>query len=431
MAGSARFGNRASATGERRGQPACRCEKLGGVRPLAPQSRLFIVLLGCLTATTALSIDMSLPALPLLTRSLHITADQAQLTLSMFLLGFAGGQLIVGPASDRFGRRPVLLVGLLAFSLAGFGCALSEGIDALILCRSLQGMAAAVGPVLGRAVVRDHFSAARAAELLSSLIVVIAVAPLLAPILGAQLLQRLSWHAIFWALGCAGLVLFGLVALFLGESLERRDPEALRPGRLARNIGAFLGNRACLAHALIIFFVFGAQFSYISGSPFVVIEVFGVAPDRYGFFFGATAASLMIGATINGRLVARVAPTRLLRIGLFVLVFAGAALAAAALAGAGLYAILAALLVFFMGLGLVSPNATAAALEPMPKMAGVASAVLGVFQMVGGALAGWAVSALYDRSARPMALSVAALGAMALLVYTVLVPRAAAPAKTD
>jgi DHA1 family bicyclomycin/chloramphenicol resistance-like MFS transporter len=385
-----------------------------------PRSRLFIVLLGSLTAMTALSIDMSLPALPLLTNTLHISADRAQLTLSLFLLGFALGQLVVGPASDRFGRRPVLLAGLLGFSLSGVGCALSQGIDELIAFRFLQGMTACVGPVLGRAVVRDHFSAERSAALLSSLIVVLAVAPLVAPMIGGQLLEHFSWHAIFWALSIAGLVLFGLTAVLLGESLEKQNRSLLGPAQIARSFGVFLRNRESLTHALIIFFVFGAQFAYISGSPFVVIEVFGVAPQRYGLFFGATAVCLIVGASVNGRLVARIAPARLLRLGLFVVVSAGAALSLAAIAGGGLFAILAPLMLFFFGLGIVTPNATAAALQPMGRMAGAASALLGVFQMAGGALAGWAVSALYDHSARPMALAVGVLGAAALLVHTAL-----------
>lgn len=388
----------------------------GAPYPLDPESRSFIVLLAALTAMTALSIDMSLPALPTLTQVLHVTPDRAQLTLSVFLLGFAGGQLFVGPASDRFGRRPVLLVGLLAFSLAGFGCALTERIESLIALRFVQGMTACVGPVLGRATVRDHFHATRAARFLSSLIAVFAVAPLVAPILGGQLLHRLGWHAIFWTLGGLGVALFALTALFLGESSKRLDPDALRPARLVGNLRVFLGNRVSLVHGLIVLFVFGAQFSYISGSPFVIIEIFGVPADRYGFFFGGTAASLIVGATLNARLLARTAPARLLRVGLLMLVGSGAALALAALAGAGLWPIFLPLMVFFVGLGLVSPNATAAALEPMPHMAGAASSILGVFQMVGGAFAGWMVSALYDHTARPMALSVAGLGALALAV---------------
>jgi DHA1 family bicyclomycin/chloramphenicol resistance-like MFS transporter len=324
---------------------------------------------------------------------------------------------VVCPASDRFGRRPVLLVGLLAFSFAGMGCALARDIDTLIAFRFVQGIAACVGPVLGRAVVRDRTSAARAAEMLSTLIVVLAIAPLVAPMLGGALLRWFGWPAIFWTLGVTGLLLFGLVALFLEESLSRRDPEALRPVRLARNIGAFLAHRACLTHALIILFVFGAQFSYISNSPFVVIEVFGVAPDRYGFFFGATAACIMAGAALNTRLLRRHPPARLLSAGMLVLAGAGGVLALVAIAGSGVFVLFAPLLVFFFALGFVTPNAIAAALEPMPHMAGVASSVVGAFQMIGGATAGWVVSVLYDRSPRPMAFMVASLGAAGLAVH--------------
>jgi DHA1 family bicyclomycin/chloramphenicol resistance-like MFS transporter len=394
------------------------------MRPLDPQSRWFIALLGSLTAMTALSIDMSLPALPLFTRVLSLSPSEAQLTLSLFLVGYAVGQLVVGPASDRFGRRPVLLLGLLAFTLAGFGCALCQSGGALIVLRFFQGTAASVGPVLGRAVVRDHFHASRAAQILSSLTVVLAVAPMVAPLIGAQLLARFDWHAIFWFLGGAGVVLFALAACFLGESLPARDPRALEPRQLAGHVAAFLADRACLAHALVVFFVFGAQFAYISGSPFVIIDVFGVPRERYGYFFAATAACLMVGATVNRRLLERVAAARLLRAGLLLLVGSGVALALAAFGDAGLWAVFAPLLVFFFGLGLTSPNATAAALEPMRRSAGVASSVLGAFQMVGGALAGWAVNRFYDHTARPMGLCVAVLGVAALITQRTLVPAA-------
>lgn len=391
------------------------------MRPLDPESRWFIVLLGSLTALTALSIDMSLPALPFLTKSLQIPADRAQLTLSLFLLGFAIGQLVVGPASDRFGRRPVLLWGLLAFTLAGAGCARSQGIEALILCRFLQGMTACVGPVLGRAVVRDHFSAERAAALLSSLTVVLAVAPLVAPMIGGQLLDHFTWHAIFWALSLAGLALFGLAAAFLGESLSPENRQIHGPAEIAGSFALFLRNRESVAHALIICFVFGAQFAYISGSPFVVIEVFGVPPHHYGLFFGATAICLIVGASANGRLLREHTPARLLRTGLFLLASAGGALSLIALLGGGMIATLIPLMLFFFALGIVTPNATAAALQPMGRRAGVASALLGVFQMAGGAVAGWTVSAFYDHSARPMSFAVGALSVAALLARMLLV----------
>jgi len=384
------------------------------MKAVHPGSRLFIVLLGVLTAMTALSIDITLPALPALTQDLHVGADRAQLTISVFLFGFAGAQLFVGPASDRFGRKPLLLVGLFCYALAGFGCALSQSIEALITFRCLQGMAACVGPVLGRAIVADHFSGPRAAQLLSALTVVLAVTPVVAPLLGGQLLRVLDWHAIFWALGAIGLLLFALVAVFLGESLQTRAPDALRLGPIARNMGAFLANSQCRTHAFIVLLSFAAQFSYISGFPFVAIEVFGVTPQQYGFFPGATGIALIIGATINGRLVTRFPPAKLLTIGLFMLLGSGALLAVITLLGGGLAAIFAPLLIFVFGIGFVTPNATAAALQPMAHAKGSASSVLGVFQMLGGGLAGWAVNALYDGTARPMALTVAILGALAL-----------------
>jgi DHA1 family bicyclomycin/chloramphenicol resistance-like MFS transporter len=277
-------------------------------------------------------------------------------------------------------------------------------------------MAACVGPVLGRAIVADHFSGPRAAQLLSALTVVLAVTPVVAPLLGGQLLRVFDWHAIFWALGAVGLVLAALVAVFLGESLETRSPDALKLGPIARNMGAFLADSQCRTYAFIVLLSFAAQFSYISGFPFVAIEVFGVAPEQYGFFPAATGIALIIGAAINGRLVTRFPQAKLLTIGLAMLLGSGALLAAVAFLGGGLGALFAPLLVFVFGIGFVSPNATAAALQPVAHARGSASSVLGVFQMLGGGLAGWAVNALYDGTARPMALTIAVLAALALLV---------------
>ena len=397
-------------------QDECRENTERPMQALDPNSRPFIALLGVLTAMTALSVDISLPALPALTQAFDVAADSAQLTISVFLFGFAGAQIFVGPASDRFGRKPLLLAGLFCYALASFGCALSESIELLITFRCVQGMTACVGPVLGRAIVADHFSGPRAAQLLSALTVVLAVTPIFAPLLGGQLLRIFDWHAIFWALGVIGLMLVAAVALFLDESLKTRAPDALRLTRMARDMAAFLANGECRVHAFIVLLSFAAQFSYISGFPFVAIEIFGVAPEQYGFFPAATGIALIIGATINGRLVPRVGAARLLNVGLLMLLGAGSLLAAVALLGGGLAVIFAPIVIFVFGIGFVTPNATAAALQSMTHAKGSASSVLGVFQMLGGGLAGWAVNALYDGTARPMALTVAILGGLGLFV---------------
>src|SRR5229473_5586052 len=298
---------------------------------LAPDSRAFVILLGALTALTALSIDMSLPALPRLTIVFATTPDKAQLTLSVFLIGFAIGQLAYGPISDRFGRRPVLLFGLVVYTLGGIGCALAGSIDQLILCRLLQGLGGCVGRVMGPAIVRDEFHAQKGAQVLSYVTLVMALAPLLAPVIGGYLLVFADWQAIFLSLAVFGAIVLIVIAARFAESSKHPDPQATQIPTLLRNYGRFLANRFCLGYALINCFVFAGLFSYISGSSFVFIEVFGLPGHVYGMLFGVTAFALMAGAGLNGRLLRRQPPKTVLRAGLAIVLLGGAAMLTTAL----------------------------------------------------------------------------------------------------
>jgi DHA1 family bicyclomycin/chloramphenicol resistance-like MFS transporter len=391
---------------------------------LAPGSRGFIVLLGALTAITALSIDMSLPAMPTLTAVFAAPTERTQLTLSVFLLGFAASQLVYGPLSDRFGRRPVLLFGLAIYTAGGIACALSPSMEALIAARFLQGLGAAVGRTLGPAIVRDEFQQPRSAQVLSYITVVMTLAPLLAPIAGAHLLVALGWKAIFLTLGLAGAALLAAAALALGETNRRRDPAALRPRALLRNWFRFFSNPVCAGFALVNCCVFAALFSYISNSPFVFIDTFGLSTESYGYLFGSTALAFMAGSLVNGRLVRRLSPYRALELG-FALICSGGLLLVtlAALRLFGPLGVILPMTIFVFGMGMVFPNATAAAMEPLPQMAGTASSLIGSSQMLFGSLVGWVVSRLYDRSSLPMAASVALMSATAALIYLALLRR--------
>jgi DHA1 family bicyclomycin/chloramphenicol resistance-like MFS transporter len=371
---------------------------------LVPGSRGFVVLLGALTGVTALSVDMSLPAMPVLTRVFATTPDRTQLTLSLFLLGFAVGQLFYGPLSDRFGRKPLLIGGLAIYTLAGIGCALASSIGQLVLLRLLQGLGACVGRVLVPAVVRDEFEPRRGAQLLSYVMLVVGLAPLVAPIIGGYLLRFLAWPAIFAVLAAFGAAVLLATAAWLGESIKWRNPEAVHPAVLLRNYGRFLTHRTCLGYALIGSFAFAGMFSYISGSPFVLIEVFGVATDAYGYFFALNAVAFMVGALLNGRLLRRRTPHQVLRLGLGLLVAAGALLfLCGILRWGGIAGIVVPMMGFATAVALILPNATAAAMEPVADMAGVASSLLGSLQMLSGSLAGYAVGAFYDGTATAMA----------------------------
>jgi|HubBroStandDraft_1064217.scaffolds.fasta_scaffold00040_7 DHA1 family bicyclomycin/chloramphenicol resistance-like MFS transporter len=388
---------------------------------VSPGSLGFVVLLGALTALNALAIDMSLPALPELSRVFAASPDQTQWTLSGFLLGFSAGQLFCGPLADRHGRKPLLLAGLLVFSLGGFGCALSQSLTGLIACRFAQGVGACAGPILGRAILRDLFDRHRGARMLSHMTVVMSAAPLLAPILGGYLLEFVGWRAIFLVLGAAGLTILAAVALRLGETLVRPDRHALRPSRILANYREFFQSRSALGFAGVSCLLLCGLFSYISAAPFVYIEVFGVRSDSFGYFFAIPAVALIGGGFANAALLRRWDGERLLQFGLVLVLAAGLAIVAGALTQAGLFGVVVPITLYVFGLALISPNAIAAAMEPHPGMAGMVSSLIGCLQMAGAALASWIASTFYDHTPVPMAVSVLSLSGAAFLLYHLLV----------
>jgi DHA1 family bicyclomycin/chloramphenicol resistance-like MFS transporter len=394
---------------------------------LAPGSRAFIVLLGALTALTALSVDMSLPALPRLTAVFATTPDKAQLTLSVFLVGFAIGQLAYGPVSDRFGRRPVLLVGLVVYTIGGIGCALASSIDQLILFRLLQGIGGCVGRVMGTAIVRDEFHAQKGAQVLSYVTLVMALAPLIAPVIGGYLLVIADWQAIFVVLAAFGAAVLAIIATRFSESNKHRDPQATQIPTLLRNYGRFLAHRACLGYALINCFTFAGMFSYISGSSFVFIEVFGLPSHIYGILFGVTALAFMAGASLNGRVLRRRLPTTVLRAGLAIVLLGGTAMLALAIVAPSVPGVLLSIMIYFFGMAFVFPNANASAMEPMPRMAGVVSSLLGSSQMAAGSLAGYLVNSFYDHTPLAMASGIAGAAILACLTYLLLIHRTGQP----
>ena len=393
---------------------------------MTPRSRSLVPLLGALTGLTALSIDMSLPALPTLAAVFSTSAEQAALTLSTFLAGYSVSQLFYGPLSDRFGRRPPLLLGLILYAAGGVGCVFSSSMAQLLFWRLVQGVGACAGPILARAVVRDLYERTDAIRILSYMTMIMSAAPLLAPILGGYLL-RLGWRAIFAGLAAIGLAV--LVATWAGleESVKRRDPHATRVLELTRNLFDFLRRPVCIGHALLVCFVFCGLFAYISSSSFVFIEVFGIPSDRFGYLFGLSAFALMTGAGINSRLAHRIRPGIILRLGVGLVAAGGAAIiVCAALRAGGAAGIIGPILIYVLGMSMVMPHAIAAAMEPVPHMAGFASSLIGALQTVGGAFVAYIVGALYNRTALPLALGVGISAALAGAAYFIFLDRLAA-----
>jgi DHA1 family bicyclomycin/chloramphenicol resistance-like MFS transporter len=392
---------------------------------IAPGSRGFVLLLGGMGMLTALSTDMSVPALPRLAEVFQTGADRAQLTLSLFLLGFAFGQLVYGPVSDRFGRRPILLFGLSLYTLASVGCVFATSIEQLIVFRLLQGLGGCAPRVMSPAIVRDEFHADRGAQILSSVVIVMAIAPLIAPTIGGFLVQVFDWRAIFIVLTVAAIVVLAAVATQFGESAKYRDVSATHISSIVRNYGRFLGNRACLGYTLINCGVFGGMFCYISGSPFVLIDFYGLSTQLYGLFFSLNGLAFMAGSSINRRLLGRRKPQRILRVGLAICMLAGILILLDAIFRlAGPAGIIAPFILYCFGMALVYANGTARAMEPLPQIAGLASSLIGSSQMLTAALAGYLVNLFYTGTPVAMAAGIAIAAALACFCNFAIVPRA-------
>lgn len=366
---------------------------------IRPNSLGFTLLLAALAALPPLSIDMGLPALAVIGASLKASPAATGLTLSLFMAGFAIAQLAFGPLSDRYGRRPILLAGCGLFTLASIVCAVAPSINALVTWRFIEGAGAGAGTVIALAIVRDLFDGAAARAKFSYINLVTTVAPMVAPMIGGWILAIANWQALYGVLAAGGLILAIIVMIGLGESLTRPDLGAIAPRRLVANYTRVLRNRICLGYALVNGLSFGCMFAYVAGSPLVMINILGVSTTAYGWLFASTALGIMAGSFLNGHLSTRgVPPSRLLTTGLILAVASAIALLLVSIDGKISVAVLMPLLVLnTFCLGLIVPNATHGALQPMPEIAGVAAAVVGFTQMMlGGTLASALVAFLYD-----------------------------------
>lgn len=379
---------------------------------MARRIRLLLIL-GALSAFAPLSIDMYLPALPALGRGFGVSAAQVQLTLSACLLGLALGQLVAGPLSDALGRRRPLLVGVAAYTVASLLCVLAHSVGALVAVRFVQGLAGAAGIVIARAVVRDRYAGVAAARYFSLLMLVNGLAPILAPIIGGQLLRVTSWRGVFVVLAAIGALLLLATASGLDETLAPADRHT---GGLPATLATFrrlLADRFFVGYALSSGLSFAAMFAYIAGSPFVLQDIYGLSPQLFSLVFGVNALGIMAASQINGRLVDRAPLPRLLAVGLAMTALGGIAVLAAVLGHVGLIGVTPALCVVVSSQGIVLPNATSLALSGHPRTAGSASALLGVLQYVIGAAAAPLVGVGGTATALPMAAVIAALGSAA------------------
>ena len=391
---------------------------------LRPESLAYTLFLSALGGITPLSVDMGLPALVPIGASLHVSAAATGLTLSFFLAGIALGPVVLGPVSDRYGRRPVLLAGCTFFTIAGAGCALAHSLPLLLFWRLIAGVGAGAASTLSLAIVRDLFDGAAARVKLSYVGTVGTIAPMIAPTLGTLILIWANWRAIYATLALSGALLLLAVVCLFSESHGSRDQTALEPRQLLTNYGRVFRNPICLGYALVASFNFGCMFSYISSSPLIMMGVLGVSTAFYGWTFAATALGIMTGAFINGRLNARGVPgTVLLTFGLVTSFLSAMILLIIGHCGwAHLDTVLPLLVLNTFCIGFIGPNASQGVMHPMPDIAGIASAVLGSLRMLTGALAGVLVAAFYDgHTINAMAGMMTLFSGASLLVYLGLV----------
>jgi MFS transporter, DHA1 family, multidrug resistance protein len=387
-----------------------------------PQRRL-IVLLGSIVAIGPLSIDTYLPAFPSMSRSLDASASAVQLTLTACLAGLALGQLFAGPLSDRLGRRRPILVGLSAYVVASLLCALAPDVLTLTGLRFVQGFAGAAGLVIAQAVVRDMHSGAAAVRLFSSLMLIIGVAPILAPVLGGQILELTSWRGIFVALAVIASVVLLAVVLRLPETLppERRDTRGLR-GTL-RTLRSLLHRRDFMGYAVASSLSFATVFAYVSGSSFVLQDIYGLSPQLYSVVFGFNGIGLIVASRINSRIAGRIDSEVILRRAMLATATASLVLLAIIVSDSlGAWAVMVPLFVIVSSFAFALPNATALALADHPEVAGVASALLGVIQFISGAAVAPLVGIAGTDTALPMGIVMSALGIAGVAATRILLP---------
>jgi MFS transporter, DHA1 family, multidrug resistance protein len=375
-----------------------------------------VLILGALSAFGPLAIDFYLPAFPAMAQAFATDEKHVQATLAAYFLGLSIGQLAYGPVADRFGRRKPLLFGVALFTLASLACAYAPNLDTLIVARFVQALGGCAGMVLSRAIVSDKCDPVASAKVFSQLMLVMGLAPILAPMLGGVLVNVAGWQSIFLALSLFSAASLLAVSLGLPESLPAHMPRQPLSGALRQYL-RLLADRVFIGHALTGGIAIAGMFAYIAGSPFVFIKLYGVPAEHYGWLFGTNAAGFILVAQVNARLLAKRGPAFLLVRAVWLYLAAGLALlAVAALRPAQLWPLLVPLFVCIASLGCIIPNASACAMSGQGARAGSASALMGCVQFSVAAGAASLVGVLHDGTAVPMTLVISLCGVLVVSV---------------
>lgn len=381
-----------------------------------------LTILSLLMAFASISTDIYLPAMPIMGAALHTASGGVELTISGYLVGFCLGQLFWGPLSDRLGRRLPIAIGMILFIAGSAGCALSNNVESMIAWRALQAVGACASVTLARAIVRDLYAGSRAAQMMSTLMIVTAIAPLLGPSVGGLILQFAGWRDIFWLLVAVGLVTLGLLYT-LPETLPatRRIREPL--SRVFVTYGALLRQPRLLGYAGVGGFLYGGIFAYVAGTPFAYISYYHVPPQYYGLLFSLGSVGIMAANLFNVRFVARWGSDRLMRAGALAAGILGISVAITAASGwGGLAGLVIPLFLFISCTGLIAANAITGALNLFPEVAGSVSALIGASQFGTGILGSALVGMLSNGTPWPLGASMAFFGLGCMLCAMLLTP---------
>jgi DHA1 family bicyclomycin/chloramphenicol resistance-like MFS transporter len=382
---------------------------------LRPDTLALTALLALLTAVGPMSVDLYLPSLPQIGRVFDAGVPQVQLTLSGYLLFYALGQIVYGSISDHVGRKPVLLTALALYTAVALGCAFAASIEMLVALRCLQALGAAGAPVLARAMVRDLYHGVRAGRELARMGSIMALAPVIAPSLGGLLQAGLGWRAAFLAMASLGFGLIALVTWLLPETRSRPTPGPLSLAAIVGSYGNFLRHRTYCVYLAIIVMSYGGLFAWISGSSFVLQDLYGLSPTLFGVIFAMATLGYGAGTLTAAGLVGRLGIDRTIVCGAFGLAGGGLAMTIAVVLGIGSpFALVVPMALYLWGLGLVMPQSMAGALMPFPERAGAASSLLGFLQQAVASSIGIGVGQMLGSSALPLALIIATMGSLAL-----------------
>ena len=384
----------------------------------------FTLIIALLATLAPFSIDTYLPSFPDITRELHASTLQMQQTLSAYLIAFGMMMLVHGPLSDARGRKPVILVALMAYTVTSIGCALAQSIEWLIAMRIGQGLAAGAGMVIGRAMIRDVYSGAQAQKLMSNVTMTFAIAPAVAPIIGGWLHAGRGWRSVFWFLALNSAGILSLTWARLSETLPATQRQSVRVRSVTRAYAQALANRGFMRLVAVLALNFAGLFLYIASVPALLFGVLHFAPEEFGWFFVPVVAGIMLGAFLSGRAADRLRPHQTINLGYAVLGSAAILnVLQAFLLSPNTLMVVAPIVLYAVGMALAAPSLTLLALDKYPERRGLASAVQGFIQTMLNAFVAGILAPLFSEHVRTLAFGMLGLLTMAYLLWRMGAPK--------